>query len=689
MATKSVYSTKGKDILINGKVVSSAPTPEAAVTMAQKSAKKSGGTYQETTATPTAAPAPAPAPTQPSSGGSSASKTGTTTVYKKGSSTQILNADLNTYLKNGWSQTPPSSSPAPATTPAASPAPAAASTAPAGATYVSNPAELSKLTESQIWRDPSNGRIYKLAAPSTPNLTPQQTAPAGTAPTAPAAGSSGLNTVGLIEAYARKQAGTASSTDLANLDYAMNKGWTPPAASGSSTSPASPSAPTQTGGAQTDANGNQVIPGLNTSGLNEAYARKVAGTANETDLKNLAYAESKGWKPPSSAASTPVNDAQTANDIINSEQDADIAARTESDEPTVRSSVDDIMGYLRDQLQPNDVEKPEAPNFEKSLTDLRTEYAVSPLETSLNDLQKEQADLLARRQARINAERGKTVAMNVIEGRVSEVERQENERLTQIANDIQNVTNQLNTKYSIISAIMETKELDYNTAVQSYDAQMQENITLFNAAQNIQENLKTEAQRAIDNARASAQIMVNGYASSGLSFSELSPAQQTTLRQLAVQAGFDASFYENILSVSQEVQKDILTHVISDDKAYATIIYKDGTTATIPTGQPRTSNTPVSGDKSTTSAEEKEYQSFLSDAAKLVEKLDSGEISWATAWDQLHIKYENASPQLIDEKLGGGKAYTDAEGRTVNTQGQEVDVNEQGYYGRGTQTKTK
>lgn len=34
---------------------------------------------------------------------------------------------------------------------------------------------------------------------------------------------------------------------------------------------------------------------LNTAGLNEAYLRKLAGTANATDLANLAYAQSKGW----------------------------------------------------------------------------------------------------------------------------------------------------------------------------------------------------------------------------------------------------------------------------------------------------------------------------------------------------------------------------------------------------------
>ena len=706
---KNIYSTKGNDVLLNGKVVATAQNADAAIAAAQKAATKVKGTYQAAasstprattparTTTPVAAtPTPAPAApatstpvTQPT-----ASPSGTMTVYKLGSSTQIYASDLQAYLRNGWSQSPSSGTPATAsptptptpvtptpTTPAASTTPTTPT--PSAGSYTIKAGD----TLSAIAR--ANNTTVDAIMRANPQIKDPNVISSGASLSLPGSSApSGLNTTGLIEAYARRQAGTASATDVANLDYAMSKGWTPPSASGSSQ--ASQTTQQTSAGPQVDSNGNQIIPGLNTVGLNEAYARKVAGTATETDLRNLSYAESKGWKTPSSQVLQEVTDAQRANDIINSEQQADINAKTVSDEPTVRSSVSDIMSYLKDQLQPDATTKPEAPNYEQSLTNLRTEYGVSALETSLTSLQKEQADILARRQARINAAQGETVAMGVIEGRVSEIDRQESERLTQISNDIQNVTNQLNTKLGVISSIMDAKQLDYSTAVQSYDAQMQENVMLFNAAQNIQENLKTDAQRVIDNARSSAQIMVNGFASAGYSFSQLSPAQQTTLRQLGLQSGLGEEFYEKVLSATNEVQKDVLTQIVSDDKAYVTLVYKDGTTATIATGQPRGSNVPAGGSGSGSSTtEDKDYQKFLSDSASLIEKLDAGEISWSTAWDQLHIKYPRASAALIDETLGGGRAYTNDQGQSVDVNGNPVNVNDQGYYGRGTVVRSK
>lgn len=50
----------------------------------------------------------------------------------------------------------------------------------------------------------------------------------------------------------------------------------------------------------------------------------------------------------------------------------------------------------------------------------------------------------------------------------------------------------------------------------------------------------------------------------------------------------------------------------------------------------------------------KEIESFRKDAAEIVAKLDNGDIAWGTAYDQLKIKYPQASNELIDQTLGGG-----------------------------------
>jgi hypothetical protein len=49
---------------------------------------------------------------------------------------------------------------------------------------------------------------------------------------------------------------------------------------------------------------------------------------------------------------------------------------------------------------------------------------------------------------------------------------------------------------------------------------------------------------------------------------------------------------------------------------------------------------------------DKEVQSFQNDAAGLIEKLDSANMTWKTAWDTLHLKYPTAPAEAIDLALG-------------------------------------
>ena len=591
-------------------------------------------------AEPKAAPTPEPAKVEPK-----AEPAREVTIYKGDSQRNVPSYDVASYERQGWSTS--KATPEPVKAPEPSPTPSPASP-PSGASLISDPAELSKYTEDQIWRDPASDRIYKLPGAVEPVKQPE----AVSVPVAPE-DSGQLNTNGLLEAWTRRNQGRATEQDVQNLEYAESKGWTPSGVQ-------EPEEPEPV---------KQEIPGLNTDGLSEAYARKLAGTANQTDLSNIDYAVSKGWDPNADIAEG-IN-MQDANQIINAQQDADINARSGADEISLRSDVESLMEQVRGAVEPDQPE-PDAPDYEESLRDLRIEYGIDPLETQLNGFNSELEALYAQRSARIQAERDKTVATNVIAGRVSEVERNENERIAALERSIKTVTDQLNTKYSVVNSLMDAKQLDYTTAVQSYDAEMEANIALYNAARGIEDSLKTDDQRAVDNARSSAEILINGYAGAGLTFDQLSPTQQSTLTKLSVESGFDPGFYQQMLSTSEEVQSEIHTHVISDDKQFVTILYKNGTTAVIPTGLPAGSNVPAGGfNRSTPSSqEEKEIQAFQSDAADIIGKLDGGDIAWGTAWDQLHILYPQASPELIDQTLGGGYDPS-REG-----------ANEQGYYGR-------
>lgn len=56
--------------------------------------------------------------------------------------------------------------------------------------------------------------------------------------------------------------------------------------------------------------------------------------------------------------------------------------------------------------------------------------------------------------------------------------------------------------------------------------------------------------------------------------------------------------------------------------------------------------------------EEKQINDFHDDAAKYIEKLGNGEISWATAWNIMRAKYPQASNELIDQMLNKEYYYT-------------------------------
>lgn len=304
--------------------------------------------------------------------------------------------------------------------------------------------------------------------------------------------------------------------------------------------------------------------------------------------------------PNYSAITTP----DQANAFINSDQGKDTAGGASAEPPT-RKTTEDYMKELQAQITP---EKPKPVEFsaEKALTDARTQYGVTELETQVNDLKAQEAEILAQKQARTNAEKGKSVALNVISGRISEVEQQENERLGVIQRSIANATNQLATKYNVVENLMNAKKLDYDNAVKEYDKDFATNITLFNAAKGLSEEAKSEVERAQDTAKANAQIALNAYTARGSTYSDLSAGEQANLTKLGIQSGLGADFFANVMAVSGG--KDILTTITGADDTQASIIYKDGTVKTVKTGLAPKKTASTSGGTTATQKKENETE---------------------------------------------------------------------------------
>ncbi|EKE25867.1 MAG: hypothetical protein ACD_5C00016G0016 [uncultured bacterium] len=253
-------------------------------------------------------------------------------------------------------------------------------------------------------------------------------------------------------------------------------------------------------------------------------------------------------KYPGSSSSSKVKNLDDAKDFINSKQSSDVASKTVSNEPAIRASVDNYGNIAAGitGVDPSTIKAPDAPNFADTFSDLRAGAGVSELEDEMNTLNAQAEEIAAGFRTTKANEEGKYVMTNVAEGRVSQEERAANERLDAVNRRINTITNQLNTAYKVIDMTMTYKGMDYNAAVATYNTQFSNHIQAINLVKGIDDSIKTEQQREIDNARANLQIVSNNLANSTEGWSGLSKSQKNTIAKLEAQAGLPQGTFANI-----------------------------------------------------------------------------------------------------------------------------------------------
>lgn len=305
-----------------------------------------------------------------------------------------------------------------------------------------------------------------------------------------------------------------------------------------------------------------------------------AGTAEQNTA--LLSALKKGSTP---TTPTAVKDINSANSYINANQETDKAAASKSSEVPVRSSTqsyEEIFSNLQKTLTGGLGTKPTAPSFESTYQSELSKSGISDLETNLNDLTNQENELRAQFRVQKANEEGKPVAMNVIEGRVSEEERAANERLDTVLRQKDYITNQLKTKYDVVNNIMNLKKLDYTTATDQYNTAFSQNLQMFNTVKGIADDQKTDAEREQDNARANAQIIYNSIKEGGLKVSEISPDQKLSITKMEMQAGLPVGFYETLQSKNPKADIVTSTSRESNGAKYVDIIMRneDGSLST-------------------------------------------------------------------------------------------------------------
>lgn len=312
---------------------------------------------------------------------------------------------------------------------------------------------------------------------------------------------------------------------------------------------------------------------------------------------------------------------------------------------------------------------PEAPKTTEVREKLNDQYGVRDLEQSLNDLKAEEQDILSVQRARKNTELNKPVATDVISGRMSEVDRQEAERID-LNNRLQmRVTDQLKTAYTIIDQYVKDGQTDFENGVKLYETKFNQSLNLINLVRGIQKDELDEQQRVIDNARANLTVFYNAVSSGNLDFSKLPKDTKLEINKLEIQSGIGLGFISSLNKKPAEEIKSITTREDGNGK-YADMIIVDSTTGKVRV-ESKYLGASGSGSSGTGSS------AFRSAIEKGIGDLKDGE-SWGTVWNRIKTQFPEVDNTTIDNSLGTswreGGAYEKYKSGSLNAT-QVTDVN--------------
>jgi hypothetical protein len=286
-------------------------------------------------------------------------------------------------------------------------------------------------------------------------------------------------------------------------------------------------------------------------------------------------------------------------------------------------------------------------------------------------------------------EEGKPVAMGVISGRITEVQRQAQDKLDFLNRQKTTLVNQIQTKYGIIDTIMGAAKLDYDNASAKYQQDFNNNLQKIDLMRGISNDIKTEEDRNRSNAQANWSVIANNIAEGTIDYASATDSQKLLYSKIEMQAGLPAGTLENIakktgaagdgwkfntlLTAADGTTTSILLtnsagqykvqnldgayskfgesgsspdNIISKsertlgDTKYLDIVYANGSKTSMPLGK-------VNGDSND------ELDALKKGVMAISQKLTSKQLSFDDAWNTIHTSYPMLSFEQIDTILGG------------------------------------
>jgi hypothetical protein len=276
---------------------------------------------------------------------------------------------------------------------------------------------------------------------------------------------------------------------------------------------------------------------------------------------------------------------------------------------------------LQDTIMPE--EMPEPPKLVEEFEKKRDEYNLDELEASLNDIKRQEREQQAIRRERIGNTYEQRSRLSAIQGQVSEIERQEMERIDFLQREGQYYTDVINSAYNVINLYTNLLNTDWQNAKEWWS-------TKFNANMKMYQQLRTEfvedrsyEQQRLEYeqtvAKSNLQIYVDLITNGELFLDNIDSATETEIKKLEIQSGLGVGFLSKIAMSPDKQVKSITTRVAGTTK-YADIVRIDPRTGkvsveSVKLGKSYTYSGGGGGSSSSTSEADKELQSARQGAA--------------------------------------------------------------------------
>lgn len=291
------------------------------------------------------------------------------------------------------------------------------------------------------------------------------------------------------------------------------------------------------------------------------------------------------------------------------------ATKSPQDVATYRATVEPAGG------------KPAAPNYSDNYAKLRADQGISTIEDNINHLAAEKDAL----QGQLSTFRAKeaigATSSGVFNARMSEEERNIQERVDAIDRSLNIAQNNLTTKNNFIDSVMKWTQADYATAKDNYESTLSTNMQM-------QDRVDTQADKIQASARANLSTINTLIANSGKTYDALSPALKAQVNSLELQAGFPIGTFETFARAKPKA--NVLASTISyDDKGNqsVTIVNQDPDTNAISVTQ-----VPTGGVKGYATLSNQEKNAAFTKAKGYFDQTKDQKTGFVSAADYLDVR---------------------------------------------------